>query len=67
MNELLAQLESLENGTIVKFTDSNVEYKLIENRIGDNLFFQNRFDESKMFHLFYDEVSEETDKFTIVG
>ena len=67
MQSLLNQFESLKSGNIIKFKDSNIEYTLIENRIGDHLFFKNRFDSTKMFHLFYDEISQETDTFTIIG
>lgn len=53
-----------ENALII--LDSAV-YRVVTNHQDDHLFLCNVIDESKSFHLFYDELNPETDTFKLVG
>lgn len=64
ITELRSDFNSVNEGQIIKIDNS--QYKVLVAKQDDFLFLQNIEDESKMFHLFYDDLDVEKDQFTIV-
>lgn len=63
--QLVEKYKTVSEGTII-YIDNN-KHTVITNIYDDCIFLVNSLDESKSFHLFYDELDPNTDDFTIVG
>lgn len=63
--ELTQKYKSLQVGSIILIDNKN--HRVIENHHDDVVFLAQQYDESKSFHLFYDEMNPETDDFTLIA
>lgn len=63
--ELVKKFESLPEGATIIIDGS--EHRVLTNIHDDCVFLVKSDDESKSFHIFYDEIDPKTDDFTIVG
>lgn len=63
--QLVNEFKSLSANEIIMI--DSFAYRVVTNHHDDHLFLCNVTDESKSFHLFYNELNTETDTFKLLG
>ena len=65
---LVKKYSALNEGDVIVLMDNvDYPYTVYTNRLDDHLFLVAKNDESKSFHLFYDEIDPSQDDFQITG